>query len=87
MRSGPVCAPAVDFDDELLLTPEEVHLAAIDRDVHFRLGKAVAAAERDHELLEVGAGAIRVEPGVEGQTEELRLAEGCGELGLGKDRL
>jgi hypothetical protein len=45
--------PAVDLDDEGLIAPEEVHDGPLDRDVYFRLGKAMAPTEGEHPGLEL----------------------------------
>jgi hypothetical protein len=50
--------PAVHLDNQPLLAPEEVHLEAIDSDVHLGLEKAVAAAEREHSLFQLGPCAV-----------------------------
>jgi hypothetical protein len=46
----------VDLDDEPCLRPEGVDDVIEQRNVHLRLRKVVAAAEREESLLEVVAG-------------------------------
>jgi hypothetical protein len=54
--AGAVGRASVGFDDQPGVAPEEVHDVLEQRNVHLRLGKAVAAAEREEPLLEVVAG-------------------------------
>jgi hypothetical protein len=46
---------AVRLDDQQLLTPDEVALVALDVDVHLGARKAAVVAERQEQLLELGA--------------------------------
>jgi hypothetical protein len=46
-----VVAPAVDLDDEALLGEEEVDLLALEVAVDGRARQAVAAADREEEVL------------------------------------
>ena len=78
--SGPMCVPAIDFNDEALFGPREIDDEAADPNIHFRLEKAVAATERKETPLQLAARAIRLERVVEREPEELRLPKGRGEL-------
>src|SRR6266550_8183540 len=49
------CAP-IDLDDQVDVPPKEVHYVVEQRDVHFRLGKVAAAAERQETLLQLASG-------------------------------
>jgi hypothetical protein len=51
-------AVAVGFDDQLLGAPEEVDFVGAETDIHFGLGKAVAAAETEEEPLEFTTGEV-----------------------------
>jgi hypothetical protein len=44
----------------------------------------MAAAEREHPLLQFGAGTIRIELIADRETKEFRLSDGRVELGWGK---
>jgi hypothetical protein len=63
--AGPVCVPAVHLDDQGLIAPEEIHLVSVDLRIHLGTGNAVAA-EGEHSLLELGAGAVVIECLLEG---------------------
>jgi hypothetical protein len=89
-----VGTPAVDLHHETLVAPQEVDLEAIELHVHLGPGKAVAAAEGEHPLLELGACAIRVErlavravteKIADLQTAEFGLTDGGVELGWGEE--
>jgi hypothetical protein len=79
-----VCLPAVDLDDEALSPPEEP-TELVDGHVHFRRWKAVAAAEGEHPLFQLGAAPIRVGYAIERRSEKLRLPAGGSELGWGNE--
>jgi hypothetical protein len=83
-RPCAVRAPAVHFDDQALVAPEEVHLVAIDLDVDLRGGQAMPANYGKEERLELAAGSGSVAGILNGQSPELGLSDGCGELSLGE---
>ncbi len=66
--------PAVDLDDQAVLGPGEIDDEAADPNIHFRLGKAVAATEGQEMRFELAARAIRLERVVEREPEELGLS-------------
>jgi hypothetical protein len=72
--SGPMCTPAVDFDNESLVAPEEVDLVSGNPSIELGLGKAVAPTERKETRLQLAARAIRLERVVEREPEELGLS-------------
>jgi hypothetical protein len=83
-RSAAVGFVAVQFDDQVRRSPEEVHGEGTDRDVDLGLGKAAAPAEGEEASLELAAGVVGIQGGLDRETQELRLPQGCGELRLGK---
>jgi hypothetical protein len=50
-----VMAEAIGFDDQTSVAPEEIHLVRADACIDLWLGKAVAAAEAEHELLQLAS--------------------------------
>lgn len=80
-----MCAPAVDFDDEALVGPEEVDLVSGKPNIDLGPGKAVATAEGEHAALELRSRAVGFGSIPDRQAQELGLAEGGGELGWGKE--
>ena len=78
-------APAVDFDDEALVGPEEVDLVSGKPNIDLGPGKAVATAEGEHAALELRSRAVGFGSIPDRQAQELGLAEGGGELGWGKE--
>jgi hypothetical protein len=63
--------PAVDLHHEGLISPEKIDLVSIDKYVHLRPRKAVAAAEVEEESLEFCARAVPVGPVANWELEEL----------------
>ena len=54
------CVP-IDLNDQAGVPPEEIHDVVEERYVHFWLGKAVSAAEREESLLELAPGRGRAQ--------------------------
>lgn len=77
--------PAVDFDDETMRAPEEVHRVPVEMNVHFRLGKAMAAADAEEQRLELRTGSVGLGLGIDGEVKELGFADGSGVFGLPSD--
>jgi hypothetical protein len=57
VAGGRMCAPAVELDDDLQVTPDRIHEPSSDPDVVLGLGKGVALDEEDELLLQAATGA------------------------------
>lgn len=77
--------PAVDLDDETLIAPKEIDQEAIESNVHFRLGKAVATTQGEELRLQLTAGVVWCNAVVEGQAQVLGLAKGGYEFSAGEN--
>ncbi len=66
--------PAINFRNQPLGAPEEVHDISVNPNVHFRPGKAVAATEGEELRLELAAAVVGRDGLPDGKAEVLRLA-------------
>ena len=84
---GSMRLPAIDFDDEPLVTPEKINKEAVHPHIHLRLGKAVATDKGEKHPLQVAASAIRAKCMTDRQPEKLSFSEDPREFLLGEDAM